>query len=151
METLVDRDLNTTDPGIEPVPQASRVLGARDIAVLWGDLGIGLLVLVTGALLVPALGFMEALIVIVIGSLAGVGLLAIAAAYGARYGLPTMVLFRPVLGIRGSWFPSALNVMQLVGWTAVEFWAMSYVADLVADEVFGFSARWLWLGAAAVV
>ena len=151
MDLLVDREGATDDPGIRPVPESSRVLSARDVAVLWGDLGIGLLVLVTGALLVPALGFLEAFVAIVIGSVVGVGLLAAAASIGARYGVPTMVLFRPVLGIRGSWFPSALNVMQLIGWTAVELWAMSYVADLVVEEVFGFSARWLWLGAAALV
>ena len=105
MDSLVERE-GTVDPGIQPVPQSSRVLSARNVAVLWGDLGIGLLVLVTGALLVPALGFVEAFVAIVIGSVAGVGLLAIAASIGARYGVPTMVLFRPVLGIRGSWFPS---------------------------------------------
>ena len=151
MGTLVERDATSGDWGIEPIPQGSRVLTARNVAVLWGDLGIGLLVLVTGAILVPALGFLEAFAAIVIGSVIGVGLLALAASIGARYGVPTMVLFRPVLGIRGSWFPSGLNVMQLIGWTAVELWAMSYVADLVSEEVFGFSARWLWLGLAAVV
>ncbi|MDQ3981176.1 MAG: cytosine permease, partial [Actinomycetota bacterium] len=118
---------------------------------LWGDLGIGLLVLVTGALLVPGLGFGAAAAAIVLGSLIGVGLLALAGAAGAEHGVTSMVLFRPVLGVRGSWFPSALNALQLVGWTAVELWAMSFVADLVATRVFGWSSRPLWLGIAAVV
>jgi nucleobase:cation symporter-1, NCS1 family len=138
------------DWGIEPIPPSERRLGTLDIAVLWGDLGIGLLVLVTGALLVPALGFWTALAIIVVGSVIGVGLLASTGAVGARDGFPTMALFRPVLGVRGSWVPSALNFAQLVGWTAVELWAMSFVADLVSNEVFGFSARWLWLSLAAV-
>jgi NCS1 family nucleobase:cation symporter-1 len=139
------------DVGIEPLAEAQKVLGTGDIAILWADLGIGLLVLVTGALLVPALGFGEAFVAIVIGSVLGVGVLGVVAAAGARYGVPTMVLIRPVLGIRGSWVPSALNAAQLVGWTAVELWAMSFVADLVVRRSFGFSARWLWLGIAAVV
>lgn len=79
------------------------------------------------------------------------GLLAVAGEAGARHGVPTMVLFRPVLGIRGSWLPSVLNALQLVGWTAVELWAMSYVADIVASRSFGFSARWLWLILSALV
>ena len=136
--------------GIDPVPPNDRRLGALDLAVLWGDLGIGLLVLVTGALLVPGLGFFPALAVVVVGSLIGGALLAAVGAVGAREGVPTMALFRPILGIEGSWVPSALNLAQLLGWTAVELWAMSFVADLVVDEVFGFSARWLWLGLAAV-
>ena len=138
------------DRGIEPVPASERRLTGFDLAVLWGDLGIGLLVLVTGALLVPGLGFYPALGVIVLGSLIGVTLLGLVGSVGAREGLPTMFLFRPILGLRGSWMPSALNLAQLVGWTAVELWAMSYVADLVVDQVFGFSARWLWLALAAV-
>jgi NCS1 family nucleobase:cation symporter-1 len=137
--------------GIQPVPARDRVLSGIDLAVLWGDLGIGILVLVTGALLVPALGFGTALAAILVGSLIGCALLASAGAAGAGAAVPTMVLFRPVLGIRGSWFPTALNALQLVGWTAVELWAMSYVADLVASRVFGFSARPLWLAIAAVM
>ena len=138
------------DWGIEPVTSSERRLGALDLAVLWGDLGIGLLVLVTGALLVPGLGFFPALAVIVLGSIIGVALLATVGAVGAREGVPAMALFRPIFGVRGSWLPSGLNLAQLLGWTAVELWAMSFVADLVVEEVFGFSARWLWLSIAAL-
>jgi NCS1 family nucleobase:cation symporter-1 len=134
---------------IDPVPPPRRSLSGFDMAVLWGDLGIGLLVLVTGGLLVPGLGFGSALVAIVLGSVIGAGLLALIGAVGAEHGVPTMVLFRPLLGRRGSWIPSALNAGQLIGWTAVEFWAMSLVADLVARTVFGFSARWLWLAVTA--
>ena len=138
------------DWGIAPIPTTERRLRAVDLAVLWGDLGIGLLVLVTGALLVPGLGFWPAFGVIVVGSVIGVALLAAVGSVGTREGIPTMALFRPILGVEGSWVPSALNVAQLLGWTAVELWAMSFVADLVVDEVFGFSARWLWLTIAAI-
>jgi nucleobase:cation symporter-1, NCS1 family len=110
-----------------------------------------LLVLVAGGLLVPGLSFPVALFAIVLGSVVGVMLLALGGAFGARYGIPTMVVFRPVLGIRGSWIPSGLNALQLVGWTAVELWAMSFVADIVVEQIFGFSARWLWLVAAALI
>ena len=150
MAALLERAV-APDPGITPVPPEQRTLTTFDVAVLWGDLGIGLLVLVTGALLVPALGFVTALVAIVLGSVIGVSLLALAAAAGAQHGVPTMVLLRPVLGLRGSWLPSALNCVQLVGWTAVELWAMSFVADLVSERVFGFSARGVWLVIVAVV
>jgi putative hydroxymethylpyrimidine transporter CytX len=151
VSTILERVDALPDWGIEPVPPEHRLLSGLDFAVLWGDFGVGLLVLVTGAYLVPALGFASALGAVVIGSLAGAALLALAGLAGADHGVPTMVLFRPILGIRGSWFPSALNALQLVGWTAVELWAMSFVADIVAQRVFGFSARWLWLGIAAVL
>ena len=151
MSTVLERLDAAGDWGIEPVPPERRTLSGFDLAVLWADLGVGLLVLVTGALLVPGLGFAAAAAAIVLGSLMGVALLALAGAAGAEHGVTSMVLLRPVLGVRGSWIPSALNALQLVGWTAVELWAMSFVADLVSRRVFGWSARPLWLAVAAIV
>ena len=58
-------------PSIAPVPPEQRTLSALDIGVLWNDLSLGLLVLVTGALLVPALGLPAAIGAIVAGSLIG--------------------------------------------------------------------------------
>src|SRR3990170_3063029 len=68
-----------------------------------------------------------------------------------REGVPGMVLFRPVLGVRGSFVPSVLNVLQLVGWTAVEYWAMGRIAGEVSQRLFGFRTYPLWLALAAVV
>jgi putative hydroxymethylpyrimidine transporter CytX len=77
--------------------------------------------------------------------------LALVALAGERERVPTMVLLRPVLGGRGSFLPSALNVVQLVGWTAVEFWAMGEVANVASRELIGLDARALWIVAVAVV
>jgi nucleobase:cation symporter-1, NCS1 family len=127
--------------GIRPVPPEHRRLSGLDFAVLWGDLSVGLLVLVTGAFLVPALGFPKALLAIAVGSVIGCIPLGLVGLAGAREGVPGMVLFRPVLGVRGSYVPSVLNIVQLIGWTGFEFWAMS----LVASRLFGSSPYWLWL------
>src|SRR5205085_5691067 len=118
---------------------------------LWGDLAIGLLVLLTGALLVPGLGFPRALLAIVVGSVIGCVPLALVAYAGAREAVPTMVLFRPVLGRRGSYLPSVLNIAQLVGWTGFEFWAMSLVANQMSIRLFHVSNRWLWLAVVALI
>jgi len=136
---------------IRPVPIGERRLSGLDQAVLWCSLSLGFLVLVTGTLLVPALGLRDALLAIVVGSVVGCLPLALVAVAGAREGVPGMVLFRPVLGLRGSYVPSVLNVVQLVGWTAVEYWAMGRVAEAVSERVFGFGAYPLWLVLAAVV
>jgi nucleobase:cation symporter-1, NCS1 family len=133
--------------GIRPVPPEHRRLRGLDFAVLWGDLSVGLLVLLTGALLVPALGFGQALLAIAVGSVLGCLPLALVGLAGAREGVPGMVLFRPVLGVRGSYLPSVLNVGQLVGWTGFEFWAMSLVAHRMAPAL-PYEA---WLAIVAVV
>ncbi|MDP9297483.1 MAG: cytosine permease [Actinomycetota bacterium] len=137
--------------GIRPVPESLRRLAALDLAVLWGDLSIGLLVLASGALLVPALGLPHALLAIALGSAVGSAPLALIGTAGAREGVPGMVLFRPVLGRRGSYLPSAANLVQLVGWTAFELWAMARVANAVSRDLFGLDAYLLWLGVVAVV
>jgi NCS1 family nucleobase:cation symporter-1 len=62
-----------------------------------------------------------------------------------------MVLFRPVIGLRGSVLPSAANLVQLVGWTAFDFWAMGLVANAVGKDLLGFDSYGAWLGVVAVV
>jgi nucleobase:cation symporter-1, NCS1 family len=126
--------------GIRPVPPEHRRLSGTDFAVLWGDLSVGLLVLLTGALLVPALSFPRALLAILVGSVIGCIPLALVGLAGSREGVPGMVLFRPVLGVRGSYVPSVLNIVQLVGWTGFEFWAMSQVANRMLHVSY-----WFWL------
>ena len=53
--------LDDTSWGIEPVPERLRVLGGVDLGLLWGNLGVSLLVIVAGAILVPALSLPAAL------------------------------------------------------------------------------------------
>ena len=133
--------------GVEPVPREMRVLRGLDLFVLWSSLGVGLLVLQAGALLVPSLTFYEALAVSLAGSFLGSLLLAAAGVMGSKYGVPTMVSLRPVLGLRGSYLPTALNVVQLVGWTAFELMIMVEAAVGVLGEFAGCYTRLLWLAA----
>ena len=144
------RETTLVPPSIAPVPPKQRTLSALDIGILWNDLSLGLLVLVTGGLLVPALGLPAAIGAIVLGSLIGCVPLAAVALAGAREGLPGMVLFRPVLGRTGSYLPSLLNVAQLLGWTSVEFWAMATLANTTSIELLHVDAFWLWLALTAV-
>ena len=137
--------------GIQPVPEKQRTLRFFDFFVLWSSLGVGLLVLEAGALLVPGLSPLHALAAIVVGTLVGNLLLSLAGLAGADHGLPTMVLLRPVLGQRGSYLPSALNLIQLIGWTAFEFWAISLAASRISETLFGFSGYGLWLLVFAVI
>ena len=53
--------------GVEPVPDRLRVLGTLDTGLLWGNLGVSLLVIVAGAALVPALSLPDALVAILVG------------------------------------------------------------------------------------
>ena len=92
--------------GIEPVPDRLRVLGLLDTGLLWGNLGVSLLVLVAGTYLVPALSLPKALLAILVGSLIGNAMLGVAGMIGADARVPAMVLMRAPLGQRGSWGPT---------------------------------------------
>ncbi len=131
--------------GVEPVPEWARILRLPDLFVLWPSLGVGLLVLEAGALLVPGLSLNQALVVILLGTLLGSLLLALAGVAGAHHGLPTTVLLRPVPGLRGSILPSVLNLVQRIGWTAFELWVMALAAQRISQALFGFSGYGLWL------
>jgi putative hydroxymethylpyrimidine transporter CytX len=115
-----------------------------DYLVLWGDLGIGLLVMLAGTFLVPGLALGQALLAILLGSVAGCLLLALIGVVGSATGAPTMVLLRPVLGVRGSYLPTVLNVLQLIGWTIFEFVVMGVAASTIARALFGTSNYVVW-------
>lgn len=131
--------------GIAPVPASERRLGFVDYFVLWSDLGVGLLVLLAGTLLVPALGLAQALLAILIGSVLGSLLLAWAGLIGSDTGVPTMALLRPTLGIRGSYLPTVLNLTQLVGWGTFEIIIMAQAADGITKPLLGTSAFPVWV------
>jgi putative hydroxymethylpyrimidine transporter CytX len=137
--------------GIEPVPPEGRRLGFGDFVILWGDLGVGLLVLLAGSFLVPALSAGAALGAIVLGSLIGVAFLAVTALIGARTGEPTMVCLRPALGLRGSYVATGLNVVQLIGWTVFELVIMGHAANAVGRGLLGTDAVRAWTVAFALV
>ncbi|MFN8474409.1 MAG: putative hydroxymethylpyrimidine transporter CytX [Anaerolineae bacterium] len=147
----VEREPLSHDWGIEPIPPAARHLRRWDYSILWADLGVGMLVLVAGSLLVPGLGLAEALLAIVVGTLVGNLLLAMAGIVGSDTGVPTMVSLRPALGLRGSYIPSALNIVQLIGWAAFEVLIMAQAANAITQSLVGVSNYLLWVAFFAIL
>jgi putative hydroxymethylpyrimidine transporter CytX len=131
--------------GVRPVPPDERRLGFLDTFVLWADLGVSFLVMVVGMFLVPGLSLGTALLAILVGAVIGNLLLGIVATMGSDTGVPTMVLFRPVLGLRGSYAPTVLNVLQLVGWATFEVIVMAQAAHLLSARLFGVSHYVGWV------
>ena len=137
-------DDRTPSWGISPVPERLRVLGTLDSLLLWGNLSVSLLVIVIGALLVPALSLPKAMLAIVVGAVAGNILLGVAAAIGADARVPGMVVLRAPLGQRGSWLPTAFNVAQNIGWSTFELIIIATAAAAASERIFGWQGKWLW-------
>ncbi|MGZ4387705.1 MAG: cytosine permease [Gaiellaceae bacterium] len=136
--------IETPSWGIEPVPERLRVLGLFDSLLLWGNLSVSLLVIVAGALLVPALSLPTALMAIAAGAVAGNLLLGLAAMIGADARVPGMVVLRAPLGRRGSYLPTGLNVAQNLGWSTFELIIIATAAAALSKRLFGFEDKWLW-------
>lgn len=125
-----------------------RPLGFVDQLGLWANLGISLLIPVTATFLVaPGQSFVATAVAIVAGTALGCTLLALVARAGAETGAPTMVLLRGLLGRTGSYAPTALNLLQCVGWATYEIWIISFAAHAVYDGL----PRWLYVLAAGGV
>ena len=133
---------STPQWGIEPVPARLRVLGLMDTTLLWTNLGISLLVLVLPAYF--DLPLRDALAATLVGAVIGNLMLAVAALIGADARVPTMVLQRAPLGRRGSYLPTALNVLQCLGWAIFELIVIATAAGLLCDKLFGFKGVWIW-------
>ncbi len=129
---------------IRPVPERLRVLGALDLGLLWGNLGVSLLVIVAGTVLVPALSLPDALVAILAGCVVGNLMLGAAGAIGAQARVPAMALMRAPLGSRGSYVPTTINLVQCIGWTVFELLVISAAAAALSDRLFGFRGQWLW-------
>ncbi|GAB5100724.1 putative hydroxymethylpyrimidine transporter CytX [Caballeronia sp. HLA56] len=140
---MQQEDTSTYAPLI-PVPPERRAFGTSDAFALWFSLGIGLLVAQAGALLVPGLSLPHALVAIVIGTVIGVVLLALAGVVGADTGLAAMSSLRPTLGVRGASVPAVLNAVQLVGWGSFEIIVMRDSADALAKQSFNLSMPLVW-------
>ena len=141
---MANREVVEGSWGIEPVPARLQVLSGLENGLLWGNLGASLLVIVAGAILVPALSLPSALVAILVGCLIGNAMLAVAGMIGADARVPGMALMRAPLGQRGSLLPTGINVVQGIGWTTFELLVIATAAAALSDELFGFRAQWLW-------
>lgn len=124
-----------------------RRLGVLDGIGLWGNLGISLLLPVAALYVVVPGGSLAVTVgAIVVGAVIGSVLLGLGAAAGAREGVPAMVLLRGLLGLRGSYVPTVLNLLQCVGWATFE---VLVIADAASRALH--TPRWPWvLGAGAL-
>ena len=130
--------------GVTPVPERLRTLSGLDLTLLWGNLGVSLLVIVTAAFLVPAMSLPDALLAILVGSLIGNAMLGAAGLIGADARVPAMVLMRAPLGRRGSYAATGLNVVQCLGWATFEIIIIAAALTALSDELLGVGGNAFW-------
>jgi purine-cytosine permease-like protein len=97
MQRIVSRLGHDT---VEPGADTERTMGFGNTIMVWLAANMVVTTLLTGTLFVPGIPYLQAILIILLGTLLGVGVLALVGCMGTRTGLPTMVLTRASFGIR---------------------------------------------------
>lgn len=106
--------------------------------LIWFGAGVSIAEILTGTYLAP-LGFGKGLLAIILGHVIGCIMLFLAGVIGGMARRSAMETVKMSFGQKGSLLFSVLNVLQLVGWTAI----MIYDGALAADGVLR-TGRWIW-------
>lgn len=110
---------------------------------LWFGAAISVAEILAGGLLAP-LGFYNGLAAIILGHLIGVTLLVLGGIIGYRERIPAIESTRISFGIYGSRLFSILNVMQLVGWTAIMIISAAKSANEISKMMWHFDNIISW-------
>ena len=122
---------------LTPIPRSNRIYGFVDNFLIWAGANICIPTLFTGGLIAPKLGILYSIVVILIASTIGGFILGLIALLGSKYGLPTMVLTRKVIGLKNSYIASIFNVIQLIGWSSI----LLYVSSEALKEAGSYISR----------
>lgn len=109
------------------------------IGMIWLAANFVVTTLLTGTLFVPGVTFSAALLMIIIGTLLGAGVLTLVGNIGTRTGLPTMAATRGAFGLRGSLLPVFANVVILMGWSWVQAMLAGVTVNYLIESLTGFS------------
>lgn len=122
--------------------------GLFENGLIWFGAGVSIAEILTGTYLAP-LGMGKGLLAIIVGHIIGCLMLFLAGVIGGKTRRSAMETVKMSFGHNGGMFFSFLNVLQLVGWTAI----MIYDGALAADGVLN-TGRWVWclvIGALIIV
>ena len=106
--------------------------------LIWFGAGVSLAEILTGTYF-ASLGFGKGLLAIIIGHIIGCTMLFLAGVIGGKTRRSAMETVKMSFGEKGGIFFSFLNVLQLVGWTAI----MIYDGALAANGVLH-TGSWVW-------
>lgn len=133
-------------------------LGFWTFALLWFGASVSVAEILTGGLLAP-LGFLKGVAVILIGHLIGTGIFMLGGIIGTRERIPAITSTSISFGSYGTYLFSILNVLQLIGWTAVMIRSGANSINLITQNLWGFSNEaacmlfigalillWIWFG-----
>lgn len=106
--------------------------------LIWFGAAVSIAEILTGTYFAP-LGFTKGILAIVIGHIIGCAMLFFAGLIGGKVRKSAMETAKMSFGSKGALLFSALNILQLVGWTAI----MIYDGALAVNGIFAIG-NWVW-------
>ncbi|MDK2813223.1 MAG: hypothetical protein PWQ08_478 [Clostridiales bacterium] len=100
--------------------------------LLWFGAAVSIAEILSGTLLAP-LGFAKGVAAILLGHIIGCALLFLAGLIGGKTQKSAMETVKLSFGQKGSLLFSCLNVLQLVGWTAIMIYSGAAAANAVVS------------------
>ena len=107
-------------------------------ALIWFGAGVSIAEILTGTYFAP-LGMAKGFLAIVVGHVIGCAMMLLAGLIGGYTGRSAMETVKMSFGRKGSLLFAALNVLQLVGWTAI----MIYDGALATNGILSVGP-WVW-------
>ncbi len=107
-------------------------------SLIWFGAGVSIAEILTGTYLAP-LGMAKGMAAILLGHVIGCGLLFLAGLIGGYARRSAMETVKMSFGERGSLLFSTLNVLQLLGWTAIMIYDGALAAGGIANP-----GHWVW-------
>jgi len=112
-------------------------------AFLWCGAALSIAEIITGGFIAP-LGFKVGLVAIILGHLIGTSIFVAGGIIGTRENVSSITSTRISFGLYGTYLFSILNVIQLVGWTAVMIKAASESLNLISKSIWSIDNILLW-------
>jgi len=116
----------------------SEKLGFWTFLFLWFGAAVSTAEILTGGLIAP-LGFKMGIIVILLGHLLGTGILVLGGIIGTREKVPSMTSTNISFGVYSTYLFSILNILQLLGWTAIMIRVAANSVNLITQSLWSFN------------
>ncbi|AOT55927.1 cytosine permease [Weissella soli] len=123
---------------VTAVPMAERAMTNWDMFATWIGANANNGTWYIGGVIAAA-GMLTASTTLIITGVLSYILLALASYMGYKTGLPAMVLTRASFGLRGSFIPSIINLVQFIGWAAANTFIAAISISVIFKDLFGWA------------
>lgn len=114
-----------------------------DFVLLWFGGAVSIAEILTGGS-IASLGLKKGLVAIILGHLIGTTIFIFAGIIGTREKVPAITSTRISFGLYGTYLFSILNVLQLLGWTAVMINSCAQSLNLISKTMWSINNIPLW-------